>query len=120
MIAISAILLLYGTLLLAKSNYAFTAVAWSPDGRYFASAWNMYILVWDSKDNSVATVCGGHTDRITSVSFSNNGNYMLSSSNDGSVIIYNLRNDYTAIKILPKLAKDGGGVHTNSICGVFA
>ena len=98
---------LQGTLL-AKSGSAFSAVAWSPDGRYFASAWNMSVLIWDSSDNTVATVCGGHTARINSVSFSGNGNYMLSSSDDGSVIIYNLRNDFTAIKILPKPLNGGG------------
>lgn len=89
--------------LLAKSGRAFSAVAWSSDGRYFASAWNTSVLIWDASNNTITAVCGGHTERITSISFS--GNYMLTSSDDGSVIIYNLRNDYSAIRIPPMSQK---------------
>ena len=90
--------------LLAKSRYTFSAVAWSPDGRYFASAWNKFVLIWDSDDNTVTTICGGHTEQVTSVSFSNNGSYMLTSSDDGSVITYNLRKNYDSVKIMPRQA----------------
>ena len=87
--------------LLAKSGRAFSAVAWSPEGT-FASAWNTSVLIWNAGNNTIAAVCGGHTEQITSVSFSNNGHYMLTSSDDGSVIIYNLKNEYSGIRILPK------------------
>ena len=90
------------SVLLATSRRAFSAVAWSPDGRYFASAWNTSVLMWDAATNTIAAVCGGHAERVTSVSFSGNGNYMLTSSDDGSVIVYNLKNEYSAIRILPK------------------
>ena len=90
-------------IMLAKSGRAFSAVAWSSDGRYFASAWNTSVLIWDASNNTITAVCGGHTERITSISF--NDNYMLTSSDDGSVIIYNLRNDYSAIRIPPMSQK---------------
>ncbi|MCH5294196.1 MAG: hypothetical protein J1E07_10725, partial [Treponema sp.] len=79
--------------LLAKSGRAFSAVAWSPEGT-FASAWNTSVLIWNASNNTIAAVCGGHTEQVTSVSFSNNGHYMLTSSDDGSVITYNLKNEY--------------------------
>lgn len=87
--------------LLAKSGRAFSAVAWSPEGT-FASAWNTSVLIWNASNNTIAAVCGGHTEQVTSVSFSNNGHYMLTSSDDGSVITYNLKNEYSGIRILPK------------------
>ena len=93
--------------LLATSGRAFSAVAWSPDVRYFASAWNTSVLIWDAGSNTIAAVFGGHTERITSVSFSNNGNYMLTSSDDGSVITYNLRKNYDSVKIMPRQAHGG-------------
>ena len=106
--------------LLATSGRAFSAVAWSPDGRYFASAWNTSVLIWDASNNTITAVCGGHAERITSVSFSNNGSYMLTSSDDGSVIVYNLHNNYSAIRILPLPQKAGETGHTHVQSAAFS
>jgi WD40 repeat protein len=48
------------------------------------------ILVFDSKTKAYKTRLNGHTARINSLDFSNNGNFLASASNDGSVLVWNV------------------------------
>lgn len=67
----------------------------SPDGRILAagnvfSRNNVYnsIRLWDRKTGKVLKTLFGHTNRISSVNFSPNGEMLVSSSHDGTVILW--------------------------------
>jgi serine/threonine protein kinase len=68
-------------------------VAWSPSGRYLASATptDHTIHVWDSITADIASSCQGHTDTITALVWSPDGNYLASTSQDRSVRIWQVR-----------------------------
>ncbi len=84
---------------------AVNAVAFSPDGRRLAAAGggtsrrsaptdsapvDYRIWLWDWEDEQVAKQFKGHTDSITSVVFSSNGEWLISGSDDGTVVVWDV------------------------------
>jgi eukaryotic-like serine/threonine-protein kinase len=68
------------------------AVAWSPDGRYIASAGDdNRVLVWEVTSKNVITDFQAHTDIIQSVAWSPDGKHIASASIDHTVRIWNAR-----------------------------
>ena len=77
-----------------KSYPQFSApVIWSPDGRYVASATpnDTTIRVWNGSTAAIASACQGHTDSITAIAWSSDGNYLASTSKDTTVRIWQVR-----------------------------
>jgi len=78
----------------SKSDNEYTCCEVHPDGRIFATGTqgqNNSVLVWDISERQQAHSFEGHTDAVTSISFSDNGYYMASGSKDGSVRVWDLR-----------------------------
>lgn len=74
---------------------AVTALAFSPDGRYLASAghYGAAINLWDMESQPPAKVrtLTGHTDGVNTVEFSPNGAYLVSGSVDGSARVWEVK-----------------------------
>jgi eukaryotic-like serine/threonine-protein kinase len=68
------------------------AVAWSPDGRYIASAGDdNCVLVWEATSKNVITHFQSHSDIVQVVAWSPDGNNVASASIDHTVRIWNAR-----------------------------
>jgi len=71
---------------------AITDMAWSPDGKTLAMATSHTdggrILVWDVVNAKLLAPLEGHTDRVTALAFSPEGNFLASGSADGTIILW--------------------------------
>jgi pre-mRNA-processing factor 19 len=77
-----------------KSDFEFSACQVHPDGRIFATGTQGSkngVCVWDISERQQVHMFEGHTDGVTSISFSDNGYYMASGSKDGTARIWDLR-----------------------------
>src|SRR6478609_2492251 len=83
------------------------ASAISPDGKFLAAAGypvssekENYIIIIDLEKNTQVSTAVGHTNVINTLSFSGNGNYLASGSDDNTVKIWKLDGSL----ILPAIA----------------
>lgn len=84
---------------LARTDAAVSAVAWSPDGKYFATSWGSSVILWDADTNTVSAVWAGHKAPVIGTKFSADGQWLLSVSQDNSVIIRNVDEKVSAVKV---------------------
>jgi WD40 repeat protein len=68
------------------AGQALTCIAWSPHGRVAGDA--TQVEVWDVQTSSINSTYTGHTDIVTSVSWSPCSRYIASASKDGTVQIW--------------------------------
>lgn len=73
--------------LVAKSEHPITSCAWSPDGKYFATTWGKNIVFWNSKTNEISDICYDYSGKVNKIKYSEDGNFILSISEDNSIII---------------------------------
>lgn len=73
------------------------AVAWSPTGEQVVTAGSggrgeskQYVQLWDVKSGSLKYVFKGHTDDVTSVVFSKNGDKLLTASYDNTARLWDV------------------------------
>lgn len=81
-----------GELLSKYSNHTgkIRSVAWSPDGKYIASASeDMTVQVWEAATGNTMDIYRGHTDWVNSVSWSPDGTHIVSAGNDKAARIWN-------------------------------
>lgn len=80
-----------------KDNYeiksidgdGFHSVSYSPDGKYISAGGWQDLYVWDAETGVEVQLYKGHTSMINSVKYSSNGRNIVSSSEDGSIHIWN-------------------------------
>jgi WD40 repeat protein len=69
-----------------------TSVAFSPDGKWIASASNDHTLkVWNAKTGREMVTLKGHTKPVTQLTISPDGQRLASSSDDGTVKVWDAR-----------------------------
>ena len=91
---------------LAKSSTAVNAVAWTRDGKYFATSWNNSIILWSAASNTIEAIYSNsvsgnsesHKDAsgknlvsiadASSIEFTSDGRYMLSVRDDNTALIH--------------------------------
>jgi len=74
-------------------------VAFSPDGKLIAIATSIGIWIYDAHTTKELALLTGHTDNVTSVTFSPDGNHLASSSDDETVRLWDV-NTHTQRAIL--------------------
>lgn len=75
---------------LLKHGSAVKAIRYSPDGRYFASGDRSgLVLLWKAADGKVVSQLKGHTHDVLELKYDTTGTRLISSSWDGSVILWN-------------------------------
>lgn len=90
---------------LADHNNQIDSVAYSPDGRYLASAdQGRFIFIFDRQADFKLLNPNGwqfHTSKVTSLTWSPSGKRIATSSQDQSIIVWNdtVNFDYTRIKL---------------------
>lgn len=85
--------------LLARTDSAVQAVAWSPNGKFFATSWNNSVILWEASSNTICAIWSGHKKDILSAKFSADSQWFLSVGDDNSIIIRNIDEKISAIKI---------------------
>lgn len=60
----------------------------SPDAQRVASVHGREVAVWSARTGADEMILSGHTDRVTSVHFSNDGSRLLTTGRDGSVRLW--------------------------------
>lgn len=80
-----------GKLVLQLQGHAgdVNAVAYSPNGRYFATAGSEgLVIVWDAKSGRLRFRLTGHTDSMTNIDWSADSSKLVSSSVDGTARVW--------------------------------
>jgi WD40 repeat protein len=84
-----------GTLLQDVAN-ATIAVAWSSDGKHYATGGSdNSIRVWDANTKQQVVVLEGHTDEVVAVAFSPDGKRLLSGSKDFTARVWDFEKQST-------------------------
>ena len=76
---------------LGRLSDSVTSVAFSPDGRFLASASGPLIKLWDIENRRGITEFKGHRDTVNSVVFSPNGDFLASASEDNTVKLWTVK-----------------------------
>ncbi|KAL5088777.1 hypothetical protein Trisim1_006192 [Trichoderma cf. simile WF8] len=63
-------------------------VAFSPNGRILASAWDEIVDFWEASTGSYQRTLEGHRGKVTSIAFSSDGKIFASSSTDNTVRLW--------------------------------
>lgn len=73
-------------------SYNLCCCCLSPNGKYIAAGTSLCsVIVWNTSSMKPVVNLKGHKVYVKSVSYSNDGNKLLSASEDGHVIIWNMR-----------------------------
>jgi small GTP-binding protein len=74
-------------------------VAWSPDGKWLASATSAKTVeIWDRRSNALFRVLEGHKADVRSISFSADGDLLASQSADGTIILWKC-DDWSSLEV---------------------
>ncbi len=71
-----------------EHNDKVLAVAWSPNGKFIASANGFTTLVWNPDTGNTTINYGGHTKEVQTVAWSPNSRYLATGGRDNRVEVY--------------------------------
>src|SRR5947209_7307751 len=75
-----------------------TAVAWSPDGKYLASAsYDKTIQVWQAANGTHVMTCLGHFERVQALAWSPDNKCLVSGSDDGMARVWDAATGHTLV-----------------------
>lgn len=74
-------------------------ITFCPKGRYVAFQSNNKIKIWDIDKSQITRILDGHTDYITSITFSPDGNKLVSASRDHTIRIWDIESN-RCVKII--------------------
>ncbi len=80
---------------LPAQNHEVLCVAFSPDGKMLAASQNKIIQLWDVQTHTVRRTFKGHTGWVPSVAFSPDGGTLVSGSQDGTLLLWEITPDAT-------------------------
>jgi WD40 repeat protein len=92
-----------------RAGTGLTSVALDPAGRLLAAGVGQNVVVYDAHTGKQLAVLAGHTDTVTGVAFSPDGELLASSSRDHSARVW----DATALKLVKVLLR-----HTAFVSGL--
>jgi len=76
-------------------------IAFSPDGRYFASAsFDKKVKLWCGKTGRFLSTCTGHVGSIYQVSWSADSHHLVSASKDSTLKLWNVKDTKKAVNTL--------------------
>lgn len=76
---------------LGRLSNSVTSIAFSPNGRFLASASGPLIKLWNIENRRGITEFKGHRDTVNSVAFSPNGDFLASASEDNTVKLWTVK-----------------------------
>jgi WD40 repeat protein len=83
-------------------SQAVNHIAFSPDGRYFASAsFDKKVKVWDGRTGAFIATLTGHVSAVYQVAWSTDSRLLISASKDSTAKVWDLK------KVHPRLARAG-------------
>ena len=80
--------------ILKEPNYRIGDIAYSPDGKYLVTTNReepFDLSIWDIEKENIVQKLSGHSDRIFSVEYSRDGIYIVSSSYDSTIRIWDAK-----------------------------
>jgi ribosome assembly protein 4 len=109
---------------LTGHQQAVNHIAFSPDGRYFASAsFDRKVKIWNGKNGDFISTLTGHVGAVYQVAWSSDSRYLVSASKDSTAKLWEMPSGKAARETLPGHADevyaldwspDGSGVATGS------
>jgi WD40 repeat protein len=98
-------------------------VAFSPDGKRFASVGRFEVKVWDTDSGQEIFTLKGHRDRVASVAFNPDGQRLASAGEDGTVKLWDTSNGHEILSLqghtdqVTSVAFSPDGKRLASACG---
>lgn len=84
---------------LSENQNWITDLAWSPDGKYLAHTTGKLVKVWNPIKGKLEVILEGHKGRVGSVSFSYDGNLLVSKSKDHTFRLWDTKSWETIIEV---------------------
>lgn len=78
----------HGTELRSLGNTEMVSVAFHPNGRTVATGQNGTITLWNIEDGALIRVLNGHAWRVSSLKFTPDGKWLVSSASDGTIRLW--------------------------------
>jgi WD40 repeat protein len=75
---------------LLKFEWKLSCLAFSPDSKYLAGGTEWVARIWDRSTGKQTNILAGHRGDVTQVSWSPDGTFLFTSSNDGSIKMWKI------------------------------
>lgn len=80
-------------------------VSYSPDGGYIAAVLDNILILWDSGTGEQVRAYKGHTGEIANYSFSSDGRWIVTTSMDGTIKVWNVQTGFVMWDLKPQYTR---------------